>query len=86
VGRVPDFGGPRVYSVEQAAHAYLAAADLRRPIVTVPLLGTVAWSFRAGWNLVRDGQTGTQTFEEFLAQRVRPGSQASLTYYRKQRG
>jgi uncharacterized protein YbjT (DUF2867 family) len=69
-GRTPDFGGPRVCSIEEAAHAYLAAANLRRRIVTVPLPGKVARAFRAGWNLVHDGETGTRTFEEFLAQRV----------------
>lgn len=84
-GRVPDFGGPRVWGVEEAARAYLAAAGLRRPMVSVPLPGKAARAFRAGWNLIHDGQTGTRTFEEFLAQRVQPGVDVELTYYRKQR-
>lgn len=71
--RVPDFGGPRVWSVHEAARAYLAAAGLRRAVVSVGLPGATARAFRAGWNLPRDGETGTRTFEEFLAQRVQPG-------------
>jgi uncharacterized protein YbjT (DUF2867 family) len=82
--RAPDFGGPQVCSIEEATHAYLAAAELQRPIVTVPLPGTVMRAFRAGHNLVRDGQTGTRTFQEFLTQRVQPGTPVPLTYYRKQ--
>lgn len=85
-GRVPDFGGPRVWSIGEAARAYLAAADSRRRIVGVPLPGRTARAFRAGWNLVRDGETGTRTFEEFLAQRVQPGGRVQLTYHLKQRG
>jgi TIR domain len=85
-GRVRDFGGPRVWSVGEATRAYLAAADLRRRIVGVPLPGRAARAFRAGWNLVRDGETATRTFEEFLAQRVQPGGRVQLTYHLKQRG
>lgn len=82
VGRAPDFGGPRVWSVQEAARAYLAAAGLRRRVISVPLPGNAARAFRAGWNLIRDGETGTRTFEEFLAQRVQPGGNVKLTYYR----
>lgn len=83
-GRVPDFGGPRVWSVQEAVRAYLAAAHVRRKIVvSVPLPGKTARAFRAGWNLVRDGETGTKTFDEFLAQRVQPGGRVQLTYHLK---
>lgn len=82
-GRVPDLGGPRVWSLQEAACAYLAAAGLRRAVVSVPLPGKTARAFRAGGNLVRDGDTGTRTFEEFLSQRVRPGCPVELTYYPK---
>jgi uncharacterized protein YbjT (DUF2867 family) len=75
-GRAPDFGGPRVWSVEEAARAYLTAAGLRRRVISVPLPGKAARAFRAGWNLIRDGETGTRTLEEFLAQRVQPGGAA----------
>lgn len=84
--RVPDFGGPRVWSVEEAARAYLAAAGLRRGLVSVPLPGKTARAFRAGGNLLRDGETGSRTFTEFLAQRVQPGGRVQLTYHLKRRG
>ncbi|MGH3854126.1 MAG: hypothetical protein ACRDR6_11650 [Pseudonocardiaceae bacterium] len=81
--RVPDFGGPRVWNVREAARAYVAAAGLRRAVVSVGLPGATARAFRAGGNLLRDGETGTRTFEEFLAQRVQPGGRVQLTYHRK---
>ncbi|MGH3672097.1 MAG: hypothetical protein ACRDSH_15935, partial [Pseudonocardiaceae bacterium] len=79
-GRVPDFGGPQVWNIEDATRAYLAARQLSRRIVRVPLPGAAARAFRAGWNLLRDGERGTRTFEEFLAQRVQPGGAVQLTY------
>ncbi|HEY3894850.1 MAG TPA: NAD(P)H-binding protein [Pseudonocardiaceae bacterium] len=79
-GRVPDFGGPQVWTIEDATRAYLAARALSRRIVRVPLPGAAARAFRAGWNLLRDGEQGSRTFEEFLAQRVQPGGAVELTY------
>jgi hypothetical protein len=42
----------------------------------------MARAFRARWNLVRDGETGTRTFEEFLAQRV---NRATMRRWRPRR-
>jgi uncharacterized protein YbjT (DUF2867 family) len=85
-GRVPDVGGPRVWSLPAAARAYLAATGLRRALVSVPLPGKTARAFRAGWNLLRGGDTGTRSFEEFLAQRVAPGGRVTLSYSLRHRG
>jgi hypothetical protein len=38
-------------------------------------------AFSEGWNLVRDGQTGSIRFTEFLAERVRPGAPVRVTSY-----
>jgi uncharacterized protein YbjT (DUF2867 family) len=80
-GRVPDSGGPEVLSAADAAHAFLRAAGLRRPLVRVPLPGRTMHAFSEGWNLVRDGQTGSIRFTEFLAERVRPGAPVRVTSY-----
>ncbi|MGH3670827.1 MAG: SDR family oxidoreductase [Pseudonocardiaceae bacterium] len=79
-GRVPDFGGPQVWNIEDATRAYLAARQLSRRIVRVPLPGAATRAFRVGWNLLRDGEQGTRTFEEFLARRVQPSGAVQLTY------
>lgn len=84
-GRAPDFGGPQVSSLESLARSYLDAAQLERRILSVPIPGRTARGFRAGWHLLRDGQTGARTFEDFLRERVRPGERVPLTYYRKRK-
>jgi uncharacterized protein YbjT (DUF2867 family) len=86
-GRVPDLGGPEVLSAADVAHAFLRAAGLRRPLVRVPLPGRTMHAFSEGWNLVRDGQTGSIRFTEFLAERVQPGARVRVaSYYRRRPG
>jgi uncharacterized protein YbjT (DUF2867 family) len=69
-GRVPDFGGPRVESFEETVPLFLALTRRRRRVLPLPLPGRVAAAFRAGGNLLSDGERGTRTFEEYLRSRI----------------
>jgi uncharacterized protein YbjT (DUF2867 family) len=73
-GLVPDLAGPRVYEMAELLREYLRAAHKRRPIVPIRLPGHAARAVRAGANLAPNRAVGRQTWEEFLAERVRPGA------------
>lgn len=66
-GRVPDIGGPNVSTVRELATAYRKHRGLRRPIVRLPIPGSVASAFRAGEATCPDSDIGTITWEEWLA-------------------
>ena len=69
-GRVPDMGGPRVYSAAELLRGYLRASKRRRRlIVPVWLAGKGARVFRSGANLAPERAVGHRTWEEFLAER-----------------
>jgi len=67
VGRAPDVGGPDVLSVRQLAEAYREERGLHRPIVRLPIPGSVASAFRAGEATSPDRDVGTRTWNEWLA-------------------
>jgi uncharacterized protein YbjT (DUF2867 family) len=69
-GRVSDFGGPRVESFEETFPLFLALTRRRRLVLPLPVRGRVAAAFRAGGNLLSDGERGTRTFEEYLRSRL----------------
>lgn len=71
-GRVPDFAGPEVHTVQDLAAAYLKAKGRRRRLVAVPLPGRAARAFREGSNLAPDHAVGRVTFEEYLASHPLP--------------
>lgn len=79
-GRLPDVGGPETVALEDAVHAYLRAAGLSRRVLSVPLAGRTMTAFRAGGNLLREGERTGGTFAEYLAANVRPGEPARLPY------
>src|SRR5947207_15635818 len=65
-GRVPDMGGPQVYSYAELVRSYLRATGRRRWVVPVRLPGIRA--IRAGALLPEpDAAAGRRTWEEFLA-------------------
>lgn len=66
-GRVPDMGGPRVWTLEELVRAVLKAAGRRRPVVAVPVPGALFAALRAGALLTPDHAVGRRGFEEFLA-------------------
>jgi uncharacterized protein YbjT (DUF2867 family) len=76
-GLVADLGGPRVYGLAGLVRGWLGATGRRRPILPVRLPGRAARAFRAGANLAPDRAVGHRTWEEFLAERVSPGTGSS---------
>ncbi|MDQ2755096.1 MAG: NAD(P)H-binding protein [Actinomycetota bacterium] len=70
-GIVPDLPGPTVYPLTDLVRSYLAAAGKRRLVLPLRLPGAIGRAYRAGDNLSCDTPTGTRTWEEFLAERVR---------------
>jgi uncharacterized protein YbjT (DUF2867 family) len=73
-GLVPDLGGPRVYELAELVRGYLRVQGRHRPILPVWTPGKAARAFRAGANLAPDRAVGRRTWEEFLAERVSPGT------------
>lgn len=69
-GLVPDFGGPRIYVMDELVRSYLRAVDKRRPLLPIRQPGRAARAYREGANLTPDNAVGTRTWEEFLAERV----------------
>jgi uncharacterized protein YbjT (DUF2867 family) len=68
-GRLPKMGGPAVLTLGEMAKSYRQARGLRRPILRVPLPGTVASGFRAGDNTCPDRAVGTRTWADWLDDR-----------------
>ncbi|OWA03140.1 nucleoside-diphosphate sugar epimerase [Streptomyces sp. CS227] len=68
-GRVADLGGPEVRDLESLADAWEAASGRGRKRAGVPLAGRAYRAFREGRHLAPDGDKGSVTFEEFLAER-----------------
>ena len=66
VGRAPDFGGPEVLAATGLASAWLRASGRRRPIVRVPVPGSLGRAFRPGANLCPEHADGRRTWQEFL--------------------
>jgi uncharacterized protein YbjT (DUF2867 family) len=75
-GLVPDIGGPRVYRMDEMLREYLWAAGKRRPLIPVWIPGNSARAIRAGANLTQDRAVGRQTWEEFLADKLRSSSES----------
>ena len=68
-GRVPNVGGPAVHSLGALARSYRSARGLRRPVVRLPVPGSVAAGFRAGHSTCSDRAVGTVRWEAWLAER-----------------
>lgn len=65
-GRVPEIGGPEVRTLGSLARAYRDVRGLWRPVVRLPVPGSIASSFRAGKATSPDRTVGTVTWEEWL--------------------
>ena len=71
-GLADDFAGPRVYGMAELIRGYLRAAGRRRPIVPIRFAGGAYRALRAGAHLAPGHATGRRTWEDFLAEHVRP--------------
>lgn len=67
-GLVPDLAGPRTYTLEEIGRGYLRAVGKRRPRLPIHVPGKTGRLYRAGANLSDDGQTGTRSWEDYLAE------------------
>jgi uncharacterized protein YbjT (DUF2867 family) len=67
-GLLPDFGGPEVLPIEEAAAQWLQHRPVgwTKPSVPIHLPGATAAAFQAGYNTCPDGERGTLTWREWL--------------------
>ena len=73
-GRVPDLAGPRVYATGDLIRSYLRERGAHRPLLSVPIPGKIGRAYRQGDNLAApEADTGSRTWEDFLAERVGAG-------------
>jgi uncharacterized protein YbjT (DUF2867 family) len=73
-GLVPDLAGPKVYGMADLSRGYLRARGKRRLMMPVRMPGKAGRAYRAGENLSLEGTAvGRLTWEDFLAERLRPG-------------
>lgn len=75
-GRVKPVGGPEVLTAGNLARSYREATGRRRPVVGLPVLGSVAAGFRSGAATCPERAVGTVTWEEWLREEV--GCDASV--------
>lgn len=71
-GRIPAVGGPELMTLGEIAKSYREARGLRRPIVRLPVPGSVASAFRAGNATRPDRAVGTVTWDDWLDERYGP--------------
>lgn len=65
-GRVPEIGGPEVRTLGSLVRAYRDSRELRRPVVRLPVLGSVASGFHTGKATSPDRAIGSVPWEEWL--------------------
>lgn len=70
-GRVPDIGGPEVWTAAELARAYFETIERKRGVVEVPIPGKIAQAFRTGAQLCPDQKYGKTRWKEFLGQTFR---------------
>lgn len=74
-GRLVDFGGPEVLSLDEMARAWMEAGGVRKRLVRLPVPGAAAKALRAGKNTAPEGARGTIRWREWLERRA--GSRAT---------
>ncbi len=67
-GRLPDMGGPQVYTSEELARIWLKQRDMHRAILPIFLPGKMARALRQGGNTCPQQATGTVSWEAWLQQ------------------
>jgi uncharacterized protein YbjT (DUF2867 family) len=67
-GRVPDMGGPKVYTGKDLAQSWLKQRGMRRIILPLWLPGKTASSIRQGGNTCPQQATGKLSWEAWLKQ------------------
>ncbi|HLJ80025.1 MAG TPA: NAD(P)H-binding protein [Ktedonobacterales bacterium] len=67
-GRLPDMGGPRVYTSGELARLWLRQRGMRRTLIPLWLPGKMARALRQGGNTCPQQATGTVSWEAWLQQ------------------
>lgn len=70
-GRLPDMGGPQVYTSGELARTWLQQREVRRTILPLRLPGKTARALRQGGNTCPQQATGTVSWEAWLQQHER---------------
>jgi len=70
-GRLPDMGGPQVYTSEEFARIWLKQRDMHRAILPIFLPGKMVRALRQGGNTCPQQATGTVSWEAWLQQHER---------------
>ena len=70
-GRLPDIGGPEVYTSGELARSWFKQRGMRRAIIPLWLPGKTASSLRQGGNTCPQQATGTLSWETWLQQHYR---------------
>jgi hypothetical protein len=63
-------GGPQVLDARDMARAWRKTHGSHRPVVAVPLPGTLGGFFRQGLNVAPDARFGRVSYAEWLARRT----------------
>lgn len=71
-GLVPEFGGPKSYTMADLLRGYLRANHQRRLFLPLWMPGRAARAHRAGANLTPDHAVGIRTWEDFLVDQLSP--------------
>jgi uncharacterized protein YbjT (DUF2867 family) len=69
LGPVMEFGGPEVLTLGEMARKWMEINGVKKPLVRLPIPGSVAAAFRAGRNTTQSGARGSITWGEWLATR-----------------
>lgn len=74
-GRVPDLAGPKVYEMADLIRGYLQARGKRQLMMPIRMPGKPGRAYRSGENLsLEEAAVGKRTWEDFLAERLGPGT------------
>ncbi|HLV99008.1 MAG TPA: NAD(P)H-binding protein [Ktedonobacterales bacterium] len=68
LGRLPDMGGPEVYTSGELARIWLKQRGMRRAIIPLWLPGKTARALRQGGNICPEQATGRVSWEAWLQQ------------------
>ena len=69
-GRLVDFGGPEVLTLDEMAGAWMEAKGVRKKLFRLPLPGAAAKALRAGRNTAPEGVRATIRWRDWLERRV----------------
>ncbi|QMW00588.1 SDR family oxidoreductase [Spirosoma foliorum] len=67
--RVLNLGGPQVYNAGTLAKLWMKSQNISKPILPIPIIGSVFTGISQGNAICREVATDSQTWEDYLAER-----------------